>query len=188
MLGGAEDGKAAAFRHGLSARGLARVLGIAPDQKAYPAGVTLLRPESRPTGQPRKHPVPSAESVGAAMLLKAKPEDAFRALSWRRGTKGRSQAAFAAARARAAGGPAMANARHLPGDEAWLVCERGSTGERKHHLSNPPPDTPLERLATLIKARPRPAVAGRPHGDGSTALPSMGVRASAPADEGRTRA
>jgi SRSO17 transposase len=41
----------------------------------------------------------------------------------------------------------------LPGEEAWLVGEHRATGERKYYLSNLPPDTPLERLAALIKAR-----------------------------------
>jgi SRSO17 transposase len=153
VLGDAEYGKAAAFRQGLSARGLPWALGIAPNQKVYPAGVTLIRPEPRPTGRPRKHPVPSATSVGAAALFKAMPDGAFRTLSWRRGTKGPLRAAFAAVRVRVADGPTMADGQHLPGGEAWLVCEHRATGERKYHLSNLPADTPLERLAALIKAR-----------------------------------
>ena len=43
--------------------------------------------------------------------------------------------------------------QHLPGDEVWLVGEHRSSGERKYYLSNLPPDTPLKRLAALIKAR-----------------------------------
>ena len=43
--------------------------------------------------------------------------------------------------------------QHLPGDEIWLVGEHRSSGERKYYLSNLPPDTPLEQLASLIKAR-----------------------------------
>jgi SRSO17 transposase len=153
VLGDAEYGKAAAFRHGLSERGLVWALGIAPNQKVYPAGVTLTWPAPKPNGRPRKHPVPSTRSVGVAALFAAMPEAAFRTLSWRRGTKGPLQAGFAAVRVRIADGPAMANAQHLPGDEVWLVCEHRSTGERKYHLSNLSAETPLERLAALIKAR-----------------------------------
>ena len=153
VLGDAEYGKAAIFRHGLSARGLPWALGIAPNQKVYPAEVTLTWPAPKPNGRPRKHPVPSAKSVGVAALFAAMPEAAFRTLSWRRGTKGPLRAGFAAVRVRIADGPAMANAQHLPGDEVWLVCEHRSTGERKYHLSNLPAETPLERLAPLIKAR-----------------------------------
>jgi SRSO17 transposase len=153
VLGDAEYGKAASFRHGLSARGLRWALGIAPNQKVYPAEVTLSWPAPKPTGRPRKHPVPSVGSVGVAALFKAMPEAAFRTLSWRRGTKGPLQAGFAAVRVRIADGPPMRSGQHLPGDEVWLVGEHRSTGERKYHLSNLPADTPLERLAALLKAR-----------------------------------
>jgi len=153
VLGDAEYGKAATFRHGLSARGLRWALGIAPNQKVYPAAVTLSWPAPKPNGRPRKHPVPSVASVGVAAWFKAMPETAFRTLSWRRGTKGPLRAGFAAVRVRIADGPPMRHGQHLPGDELWLVCEHRSTGERKYHLSNLPADTPLERLAALLKAR-----------------------------------
>ena len=153
VLGDAEYGKAASFRHGLSARGLRWALGIAPNQKVYPAEVTLSWPAPKPNGRPRKHPLPSAASVGVAALFQAMPEAAFRTLSWRRGTKGPLRAGFAAVRVRIADGPPMRHGQHLPGDELWLVCEHRSTGERKYHLANLPADTSLERLATLIKAR-----------------------------------
>jgi SRSO17 transposase len=148
----AEYGKAAEFRHGLAEREPAYAVGILPAQKVYPADVTLSFPERKPTGRPRKHPVPSAASVGAAELLEARPE-AFRAISWRVGTKGPLKAEFAAARVRVADGPADASGRHLPGDEAWLVGEHRATGEKEYYLSNLPADASLEALAALIKAR-----------------------------------
>jgi SRSO17 transposase len=114
--------------------------------------VTLAFPARKPTGRPRKHPVPSAASVEAAELLEARPE-AFRAISWRIGTKGPLRAEFAAVRVRVADGPVAARGRHLPGEEAWLVGEHRASGERKYYLSNLPPDAPLKRLAALIKAR-----------------------------------
>ena len=114
--------------------------------------MTLAFPARKPTGRPRKHPVPSAASVSAAELLAARPE-AFRPISWRTGTKGPLEAAFAALRVRVADGPVAARAQHLPGDEAWLVGELRATGERKYYLSNLPSDATLETLATLIKAR-----------------------------------
>src|SRR5437764_1594735 len=134
VLADAEYGKAAEFRHGLAEREPAYAAGILPAQKVYPAGVTLSFPERTPTGRPRKHPVPSAASVGAAELLEARPE-AFRAISWRVGAKGPPKAEFAAARVRVADGPADASGRHLPGDEAWLVGEPRATGEKEYYLS-----------------------------------------------------
>ncbi len=153
VLGDAEYGKAAEFRRGLSERGLAWALGIGPTQKVFPADVTLApRPRSS-TGRPAKHPVPSAPSVEAAKLFAALPRRAFRMLSWRRGTKGPLRARFAAVRVRVADGPVAARAQHLPGDEAWLVCEERAAGERKYHLANHPADAPLRTLAATIKAR-----------------------------------
>jgi SRSO17 transposase len=152
VLADAEYGKAAEFRQALSERNLPWAVGILPTQKVYPADVTLSYPARKPTGRPRKHPVPSAASVGAAELLEARPE-LFRSISWRIGTKGPLQARFAALRVRVADGPVVARAQHLPGEEAWLVGEHRATGERKYHLTNHPADAPLEVLAALIKAR-----------------------------------
>jgi SRSO17 transposase len=80
VLADAEYGRAAEFRAGLGERGLAYAVGIMPTQQVYPADVTLAFPGRKPTGRPRKHPVPSAASVAAAELLEARPE-AFRAIS-----------------------------------------------------------------------------------------------------------
>ena len=152
VLADSEYGKAAEFRHGLSERSLSWAVGILPTQKVYPADVTLASPERKATGRPRKHPVPSAVSVGAAELIEGRPA-AFRAVAWRTGTKGLLRAEFAALRVRVADGPVAARAQHLPGAEAWLVGEHRANGERKYYLANHPADTPLEVLATLIKAR-----------------------------------
>lgn len=78
-------------------------------------------------------------------------------VSWRRGTKGKLSARFAAMRVRVADGPPQRigdlGQQHLPGEEVWLVGEHRSTGERKYYLSNLPADTPLKQLAGAIKAR-----------------------------------
>jgi SRSO17 transposase len=62
-------------------------------------------------------------------------------------------ARFAATRIRAGDGATWGNNRHLPGEEVWLVGEWRTNGERKYHLSNLPPRTPLRALAAAIKAR-----------------------------------
>lgn len=152
VLADAEYGKAAAFRAGLSERRLAFALGVLPTQKVYPADVTLFHPEPKATGRPRKHPVPSAVSLGAAALIEARPE-AFCTIAWRTGTKGPLKAEFAALRVRVADGPVAARAQHLPGAEAWLIGEHRTSGERKYYLSNLPANVPLEHLAAQIKAR-----------------------------------
>src|SRR5829696_9726852 len=152
VLADAEYGKAAEFRAGLTERRLSFAVGILPTQKVYPDDVTLAYPTRKATGRPRKNPVPSAASVGAAELIEGRPE-AFRTITWRTGTKGPLRAEFAAVRVRVADGPAAARGRHLPGGEAWLVGEHRATGERKYYLASHPADTPLEALAALIKAR-----------------------------------
>ena len=149
VLADAGYGASAAFRQGLSARGLAWAVGVLKTQNVYPPTVELLWPRAA-TGRPRKHPVPSEAPVAAeAMLANA----AWRRISWRRGTKGPLAAEFAALRVRPAEGEQLRNGRHLPGDEVWLVGEHRASGERKYYLSNLPAETPLEELAATIKAR-----------------------------------
>jgi SRSO17 transposase len=152
VLADAAYGKAAEFRAGLAERQLAYAVGILPMQKVYPAEVTLAWPERKPIGRPRQHPVPAVASVAAAELIEARPE-AFRTLSWRVGTKGPLQAAFATVRVCVADGVVMARGQQLPGDEVWLLGEHRTAGERKYYLASHPADTPLQILAGLIKAR-----------------------------------
>jgi SRSO17 transposase len=146
-------GISATFRQTLSALGLKWAVGTVRIQKVYPANVQMVA-STTTRGRPRKTLVPDAEAVPAeAMLAKT----SWCRITWRRGTKGPLRAKFAAVRVRVADGPAVQlrghAAQHLPGDEVWLVGEHRSSGERKYYLSNLLPDTPLKRLASLIKAR-----------------------------------
>jgi SRSO17 transposase len=153
VLADAEYGKAAELRHGLSDRDLSWAVGILPTQKVYPADVVIAPAPIRATGRRPKHPVPSVKSKSAEALFGALPEEMWRTISWRRGTKGDLKADFAAFRIRVADGPVMSGAQHLPGEEAWLVCERRASGERKYYLTNHAGDVSLASLAALIKAR-----------------------------------
>jgi len=78
-------------------------------------------------------------------------------VSWRRGTKGRLTARFAPIRVGIADGVSQrigsSGAQHMPGEEAWLVGEHRSNGERKYYLSNLPADIAIKELAGAIKAR-----------------------------------
>ena len=78
-------------------------------------------------------------------------------MSWRTGTKGKLKARFAAVRVRTADGPPQRirdkGQQHLPGDEAWLIGEHRSSGEKKYYLANLPAATSLRTLAATIKAR-----------------------------------
>jgi SRSO17 transposase len=151
VLADAAYGLSAPFRAGLSARELRWAVGIPRILKVYPAGVTLRPP---PPGSRRRLPEPGQLSRPAEEVLAGAT---WRRIAWRRGTKGRLAAHFAAARIRVADGPAQQiggrPAQHLPGEEAWVIGERRASGETKYYLSNLPADTPLEMLAATIKAR-----------------------------------
>jgi len=153
VLADAGYGLSASFRQALSDRGLRWAVGIPRHQKVYPADVALIFPVAG-RGRPRQRHIPDQQSQAAEAIL---AEATWRPVSWRRGTKGRLSARFAAVRVRIADGPPQRirdmGAQHMPGEEAWLVGERRSGGERKYYLSNLPADTSLRALAAAIKAR-----------------------------------
>jgi SRSO17 transposase len=153
VLADAGYGISAAFRHALSERGLLWAVGIPRIQKVCPATVELRSPTPKRTGRPAQHPVPTEERISAEDLLGSLPASAWKRISWRRGTRGPLRERFAAVRVRVADGALFQGTKHLPGDEVWLIGEHRHTGERKYYLSNLPTETPLRRLAALIKAR-----------------------------------
>lgn len=153
VLADAGYGLSAPFRQGLSDRGLTWAVGIPYRQKVYPADVTMIFPVVG-RGRPRLRHIPDMTSISAQAMLETAR---WQTVSWRRGTKGRLSARFAALRVRVADGPPQRihamGAQHLPGEEVWLVGEHRSTGERKYYLSNLSADTELKQLAGAIKAR-----------------------------------
>ena len=153
VLADAGYGLSAPFRQGLTARNLAWAVGIPRHLKVYPVDVWLIWPVTR-RGRPRRRPVPDILSMPAEnMLAGAK----WQTVSWRTGTKGKLKARFAAVRVRTADGPPQRirdkGQQHLPGDEAWLIGEHRSSGEKKYYLANLPAATDLRTLAATIKAR-----------------------------------
>jgi SRSO17 transposase len=153
VLADAGYGSSAAFRAGLTQRGLRWAVGVQPTQKVYPADVRLNVPADPPVGRPAKYPRPSAPSVSAWQMIDALGPKALRRCSWRSGTKGMLSARFAAVRVCVADGALVSHWQHLPGQAAWLVCEARSSGERKYYVTNHPADTPRRTLVRAIKAR-----------------------------------
>ena len=143
-------GTIAAFRHGLSARGLTWAVGIAPGTQVYAAAVTLTPPAKPRRGPTSPRPVPVPPHVAAAAMLATARWPTVR---WRAGTKGMLEGRFAVVRVRVADGPADGDDDHLPGQLAWLVGEERSDGERRYYLTNHPADTPRRTLVRAIKAR-----------------------------------
>jgi SRSO17 transposase len=152
VLADAGYGAGAEFRRGLSAMGLRWAVGISPDQLVYAATVRTHIPRTYAGfGRPRSRPTVSTRPSKARDVIAR--DGVFRTVSWRRGTKGKLKADFAAVRVRVADGPKVLQHRHGPGEEVWLICERRAGGLKKYHLSNHPPDLPLPELATILKAR-----------------------------------
>lgn len=153
VLADAGYGLSATFRQALSKRGLNWAVGIPRHQKVYPANVALTFPVAG-RGRPRQRHIPDQPSVAAETMLTDLP---WRMLAWRRGTKGRLSARFAAIRVRVADGPPQRigdmGSQHMPGEQAWLIGERRAGGEYKYYLSNLPRDTPIKTLVSAVKAR-----------------------------------
>src|ERR1700755_2748408 len=154
LLADAGYGLSAPFGQGLTERGRACAVGIPRHLRVYPVGVQLIWPITKVRGKPRKHHVPDILSIAAEQMLASAR---WKTVSWRSGTKGRLKAQFAALRVRTADGPPQRiwdkGQQHLPGDEAWLIGEQRSSGEKKYYLANLPAATDLRTLAATIKAR-----------------------------------
>jgi SRSO17 transposase len=154
VLADAGYGACSEFRRGLTERGLLWAVGVNSTQQVYPVDVRLQQPVRHSGGgRPAQHPVPSERSVSAEEFIASLGPTAFRAVTWRNGTKGPLQCEFVARRVRPADGPTIARGVHLPGDEAWLICERRRAGEQRYYLSNLPKSTSLKRLVATVKAR-----------------------------------
>jgi SRSO17 transposase len=153
VLADAGYGLSAPFRQGLSERGLFWAVGIPRQQKVYPADVQLIFPIAG-HGRPRQRHIPDTLSGAAETLLSGAD---WRQVSWRRGSKGKLSARFAAQRIRVADGPPQrirdGGGQHMPGEEAWVIGEHRASGERKYYLSNLPASASLRTLAAAIKAR-----------------------------------
>jgi SRSO17 transposase len=153
VLADAGYGLSAPFRQGLTARRLAWAVGIPGRQKVYPADVKLIFPIAG-RGRPRQRHIPDVLSTPAEDTL---ANATWREVSWRAGTKGQLKARFAAVRVRIADGSPQRirdkGQQHLPGDEAWLIGEHRTSGEKKYYLANLPAGMDLRALAATIKAR-----------------------------------
>jgi SRSO17 transposase len=153
VLADAGYGLSAPFRQGLTARKLLWAVGIPRHLKAYPADVQMIWPVAG-RGRPRQRHVPDVLSMAAENML---ADATWQTISWRTGTKGKLKARFAAVRVRIADGPPQRirdkGQQHLPGEEAWLIGEHRTSGEKKYYLANLPAKIDLRTLAATIKAR-----------------------------------
>jgi SRSO17 transposase len=128
-LADAGYGMCAEFRRGLSERELLWAVGILSTQNMYVEDVKVTMPRNR-LGRPRIHPKVGALPCPAERFIES--HGTFRRVVWRKGTKGPLNGDFAIVRVRPADGDEAQDRVHLPGDPAWLVCERLSNGDRKY--------------------------------------------------------
>ena len=151
VLADAGYGMGAEFRQGLTARGLAWAVGIISTQNMYSADVKVWMPTGTRVGRPRIHPKVGTAPCSAARFIEKHAR--FREVTWREGSKGKLSGDFAIVRVRPADGDEGKDGVHLPGDPAWLVCERLSNGDKKFSLVNLPASASHKRIVGAIKAR-----------------------------------
>src|SRR5580658_2846120 len=151
VLADAGYGACAEFRQGLSERGYAWAVGILSTQNMYATDVAVWMPPRSATGRPRIHPRVGESPCSAERFIEK--HGTFRPISWRMGTKGPLNGDFAIVRVRPADGDEAHNGIHLPGDPAWLVCERLRNGDQKFYLVNLPASASRKKVVAAIKAR-----------------------------------
>lgn len=149
-LADAGYGMCAEFRRGLSERELSWAVGILCTQNMYVEDVKVTMPRKR-LGRPRVHAKAGTAPCSAEQFIERR--EAFRRVDWRKGTKGLLTGDFAIVRVRPADGAEVKDGVHLPGDPAWLVCERLSNGDRKYYLANLPASASRKKVVATIKAR-----------------------------------
>ena len=124
VLADAGYGVSKTLRQALTARGLTWTIGVVGHQKVFGEQVTVADPtrETRTTGRPRKHGIPSESARPGWDVLHAFPS--YRWHTMRGGRKGR----WLVGRAWIADGVEDARGRHFPGELVWVVGENGAVG------------------------------------------------------------
>ncbi len=144
-----------AFRTALTEMGLAYVVGIQSSASLWPPGAEPLPPKiwsgrGRPPSLVRRNP--EHKPLSAKALAQSLPDQAWRTVTWREGTKAPLTSRFAALRVR----PAHRDYwRAAPRAEEWVLIEwpQGESEPSKYWLSTLPQDTPLTDLVDQAKLR-----------------------------------
>ena len=155
VLGDAAYGDECDFRVGVAELDLRYVLGLRSGTTVWPPGQAPLppapwsgrgRPPARLRRSPGHRPVPVKD------LATSLPPRAWRAVTWREGSRTELTSRFAALRVRPAHRDTL---RSEPRPEEWLLVEwpKGAEEPSKYWLSNLPPRTALKALVHTAKAR-----------------------------------
>ena len=148
-------GDSSEFRAAIAARGLKYVVGVTGTATIWRPGVSPRPPqkESGKLGRPRKKWDGGKEvPVAMAAFAESLPDDAWRLVTWKEGSRGPQSGYFAAVRIRTARGHSKGGP---PGEEQWLLCEKTYRKKKPttYYLSNLPKSTSLKRLVFLAKLR-----------------------------------
>jgi SRSO17 transposase len=168
MVADSGYGKYPKFLEGLEERKLPYVCGVEsafgvrlPEEvrAASEAGAPPYKGRGKP---PKERPAPL---YTAKEVISSLPQEAWRTVAWREGTKGTLSKQMVALRAHRATGSARHSTTHervLTAEEGWLVGERPlqpageeelGEEELKYYYSSLSADVSLERLAALAKSR-----------------------------------
>jgi len=155
VLADAGHGTDTAFRDTLTAWGLPYAVGIAESTTVWPAGTGPLPPppyagHGRPATRLRRDA--THQPVAVQQLALDLPRTAYRAVTWREGTRGELRSRFARVRVRAAH---RDHERREPRGEEWLLIEWpvGEPEPTKYWLATLPARVALRRLVDLAKLR-----------------------------------
>jgi len=152
VLADAAYGSITEFRRALEERKLHYVVGINPELTVWTEPVTASSLPYSGRGRPRtwRRALPPPVKVGE--LVQRLPEDAWREVTWRQGTKGPLTSRFAVLRVQPA-------PEHWKGKVTepvcWLLLEwpPGDTGPAKYWFANLPEHTDLRGLVYWAKMR-----------------------------------
>ena len=152
VLADAGYGNHTEFRQGLVGRGLQYVVGVESNTVVWEKPTQRVQPRRRAgRGRPRR-PYYRGQPTALHDLAVALPPEAWRMVTWRRGTQGPQRSRFAACRVQ----PAHGHVRDQPELEpVWLLIEWPPDTEAptKYWFSNLPEGVSLRRLVRLAKLR-----------------------------------
>jgi SRSO17 transposase len=155
VLADAAYGNDTQFREGITDLELRYVVGVHENMTVWPPGETP-RPKRRRKGRGRPptrlHRDAEHQPVAVKQLALSLPEQAWRTVTWREGTRHKLKSRFAAVRVRPAHRDHL---RSEPYPEEWLLMEWPAceTEPTKYWLSTLPAQTRLTALVRLAKHR-----------------------------------
>lgn len=155
VLADAAYGDDIKFRVGVTELGLPYCVGVKSATTVWRPGEGPLPPKPRgPNGRPstRLRREPGHEPVSVKELARSLPQEQFKVVRWREGTKGKMRSRFAAVRVRPAN---RDDRRTTPHAEEWLLIEwpKDEPEPTKYWLSTLPAATPLTELVRIAKLR-----------------------------------